>query len=362
MKASRQAGYSLVELLIAAALTLAISGAVLALVTSAQADAQVQPEASDLHQRLRAAADALAADLLEAGAGPDQGPSPGGLNRLFSPILPYRAGGAGDDPSAGVLYRRDAITLVWVPDTAVQTALAAPLASASSGLKVETAPPCPAGRERCGIGTGADLLVFDAAGAWDVLQVTGDRGAALDVRARGARLDARYAAGAAVAEGRVRTYYLDEVGNRLMRGDGLAADLPLVDDVVALWFDYYGDPRPPRAPRPPPGSANCLFDRSGAPALPALTAAPGSLVELPPATLADGPWCGAGGPHPFDADLLRVRAVRITLAVQAAAVALRGVNRQLFARPGSGRDARRLLPDLRVSFEVAPRNLDPSAP
>ena len=52
----RNAGFSIVELLIASAVAMAVVGAVLAAVNPAQRMFRAQGDAADLHQRLRAAA------------------------------------------------------------------------------------------------------------------------------------------------------------------------------------------------------------------------------------------------------------------------------------------------------------------
>ena len=87
------------ELLIASAITLTLMGTVLGVTASLQRIFDTQPEYADMHQRMRAAIDALAKDLLAAAP----------------PVMPYRAGLRKDDPGAGVFYRPDAITLVPIP-------------------------------------------------------------------------------------------------------------------------------------------------------------------------------------------------------------------------------------------------------
>ena len=62
-------GFTVIELLIAMAMTLAVMAAALALAQPAQAAFRVQLEAVDVTQRLRAAADALTRDILMAGSG-----------------------------------------------------------------------------------------------------------------------------------------------------------------------------------------------------------------------------------------------------------------------------------------------------
>jgi hypothetical protein len=86
--------------------------------------------------------------------------------------------------------------------------------------------------------------------------------------------------------------------------------------------------------------------------------APGSIVEIAPARLTDGPWCpDAGARNRFDADLLRVRRVRFTLRVQTALASLRGPAGLLFTHGGLSRAASRTVPDVEIQFDVTPRNL-----
>ena len=90
---------------------------------------------------------------------------------------------------------------------------------------------------------------------------------------------------------------------------------PLVDDVVGFSVRYFADAVPPPRPKPQPGVASCLFDAAGQPRLPVLAATHGALAELTPAMLVDGPVCGVA-PQRFDADLYRVRQVRVTIRVE----------------------------------------------
>src|SRR5581483_10659182 len=123
---------------------------------------------------------------------------------------------------------------------------------------------------------------------------------------------------------------------QLRQYDGYLSDLPVVDDVAGLTFDYFGDPDPPTEPRPPVGTDNCLYDASGSrKPMPVLTPSGDGLAPLPLAMLNDGPWCG-GGALQFDADLLRVRAVRVTLRVRSSQAAFRAAA-PAFAQPGSSR-------------------------
>jgi hypothetical protein len=311
-----------------------------------------------MQQRMRVATDMIYKDLVMTGAGPYQGATTGSLLNFFSPVLPYRAGQVNNDPLSGVFYRPDAITLVYVPNTSAQTTIRDPMPNVSAEIKVNPQPGCPAGDELCGFQQGMSVLIFDDTGAWESFEITQVQTAALHMQHRGQRFQKAYAAGSNIVEAQFHTYWLDTVNDRLMHYDGITADLPVADNVVGLNFEYFGDPNPPQAPKPVIGVANCLFDAAGDPILPTLPMTSGSLVELTGAMLSDGPWCGVGGSSQFDADMYRVRKVRVSIRTQAGLAELRGSNTTLFARPGTAQGGARFIPDYATSFEVAPRNLN----
>jgi hypothetical protein len=87
------------------------------------------------------------------------------------------------------------------------------------------------------------------------------------------------------------------------------------------------------------------------------------LVKLTAAQLTDGPWCpdSASG-HRYDADLLRIRRVRVTLRLQTGNAALRGPlaagREALFVNPGTAKSAALTVADQSISFDVSPRNMN----
>jgi hypothetical protein len=85
-----------------------------------------------------------------------------------------------------------------------------------------------------------------------------------------------------------------------------------------------------------------------------LPAAGGTLASLPLAEFTDGPWCGAGS-NRFDADLLRVRMVRVNLRVQVSNVMMRGRSTD-FLVPGLNRGPHS-IPDYTMRFDVSPANM-----
>jgi hypothetical protein len=235
----------------------------------------------------------------------------------------------------------------------------------------------------CGFTASTTVVVFDDTGAYDTYTVTKVDAAGLHLQHDMRDSTKTYAANLArIAAATSRTYFLksDPATDtfQLMRydGDG-AADAPVVDHVVGLSFRYFGDPEPPAirraitetvgpwttyGPRPQASGDNCVFAGNGTPipssVLPVLGAGT-SLVPLSAATLTDGPWCpDAVNPNRFDADLLRIRRIAVTLRVESAAAALRGPAGPLFARAGTSTSGRRLVPDREIRFDVSPRNLN----
>ena len=132
-----------------------------------------------------------------------------------------------------------------------------------------------------------------------------------------------------------RTFYLKPVppdSSRLMQYDGRETDHPVLEDVVGLAFEFFG--------APPPGAPSAAIEPAA----------------LDPAALIDGPWCpDAAHAEKFDADLLRIRRVRVRLRVQAPRP-FRGPAGPLFVHPGSSASA--VVPDQEISFDIAPRNLN----
>ena len=215
-------------------------------------------------------------------------------------------------------------------------------------------------------------------------------GTVMSVRHRGPPTAASYEAGAFAAEVRLGSYYLrtdDE--NRtyqLIRHDGWSTELPVVDDVVRFELHVpaipsrpvarrsdsmsHRAPGPVHGPAPPPltetrgnwlAGENCTFLVTNGEHVPRLNTLAGgpTLVELTPALLTDGPWCpNALTTNRFDADLLRIRKVRVTLRVQSALASLRGPAGALFLKGGTASAGEHFVPDLEVQFDITPRNLN----
>jgi hypothetical protein len=356
MNLERDAGFSLAELLVAMLLMTIVTLALFALANPSVMSAHAQPDRLDRQQRARVAAESLARDLRQAGAGVTTGPRAGPLARFFAAVIPRRLGRSGADPAT--VARSDAVTLLFVPDGPSETTLSAPLLGGAPQLWVTGALPCPPGRLLCALAQGDDIVVFDDAGSFDVFAITGLAGGAGVLQAHDSGAANDYAPGASAALVRSATYYLDRAQRQFRYSDGASTNVPVVDHVVDLKFEYLGDPAPPDAPRPPPGVANCLYDAAGQPlaGVSALAPTGASLAPLPIAMLADGPWCGHGG-NSYDADALRIRQVKVTLRVEAAQDALRGSGPRVLS-PGTARDALRAIDDFVLTFTISPPNLN----
>ncbi len=388
----RTDGFSLLEVSMATLLMALLISSTLAIVSPTAGAFHALPETADLQQRLRVAVETVRADLQAAGSGALVGGQRGPLARGFPPIVPYRIGARGSDTAVGVHYRPDVVSTVSIPLSSAQVVLREIALPGASLLAVTPAASCPppSATTWCGFRVGTQALVYDGRGAWDAVTIAGVGGDTLSISNRGG-LGHKYDPGAVVAEVRVRSYALraDAGGApQLLSYDGFAAEFPVVENVVALGFEYYGEVRPPErleatsldeptgpwttyGPRPPqlgvddegdswlPGE-NCVFRVSGGrhePRLSTLGAAT-SLARLDAAVLTDGPWCPEPGrADAFDADLLRIRRVRVRLRVQATMTASRGPVSTLFLRAGQTTSPYRFVPDQQVEFDVTPPNL-----
>jgi len=305
-------GFTLVELLVAMALTLLITSAIVALAIGAERLARTQTRMIDAQQRARVVAEMIGRDLRLAGAGVDRGPMVGALTQAVPAIWPRRLGRQRADPATSA--RPDVIAIFYVPDSIVQTSLGDAYVPALGRVVLG---PCATGAA-CRMARGTSLLVWDPSGRAELLGVLGGTDGLFDVRSLGVTAGAQ-PMGATVAELVVRTYYFDAAASQLRLYDADGSDQPVVDEVAGLSVEYFGDPNPPW-----PGG-------------PTLVADDGGLVRLPMTMFMDGPWSGAGGTV-FDLDLLRVRRVRVSAQL----------------RVSAGRDP---LPDYRVVIEVSPPNL-----
>lgn len=335
-------GYTIVELLVAAAVMLAVIAGVSGVLHAAILRVPWLEESTDLQQRTRAALELLAADIRSAGAGDPSG----SLTARLPAVLPRTAAAP---PTAASTA---ALTVRYVPTGGAAARLGAPLLAADTTVVLEGGGTCVSNAVACGFRSGATVLVFDATGHGDLLSVDGIAPGALSASFTSPRVSS-YPIGTDLAELVEVTYTLDPASRILQRQAG-GVSLPVADNVIALAFEYAGSLRRPREPAPPLGTANCLYADDGT-YLHAVVPSGGPEVPIAPAELADGPFCGTG-PLAYDVDLLRIRSVRVRIRLDTGADALRGTDPTLFARPGLARDSR-VIHDVDLTQAVSLRNL-----
>jgi len=383
-------GFSLVELTVAMGVMLVVMAGLVGVLAPAQAAVVAEPEAADMQQRLRMAVNTLVTDLMASGAGPDVGIQPGPLLASFAPVLPFRRSRTAGAPSDA--FSADTITMFSTPARAAHSTLASDLLPGTTMLHLVPESGCAVGLSVCRFTPGSTLLVYDGTGGFDLLAV-----AEVDQASGVLQLDSRtvptalFRSGSMVVDARSRVYFVshDAIVNtsQLMRSDAaVGAVVPMIDHIVGLTFEYYGEARAPAliepiadpagsyatyGPKPPPFDTtwtayppgeNCTFqlDGSGMAHVPRLSdlASDPALVKLTREQLSDGPWCpDALAVNRWDADLLRVRAVVVTVRVEAALAALRGPAGPLFSNGGVSRTSTRWMRDIERQFIVTPRNM-----
>jgi Tfp pilus assembly protein PilW len=385
-------GYAIVEVLVAMGMTLSVMAGALTIVSGLQLGFSAEGERADGQQRLRVAVNALSRDLSMAGTGSYQGARAGPLGFSVAAVFPFRQGATRADPPGVV--RTDVLTVMYVPaQTSAQATIRQPMPAATGTAFINLDPGCPLADPACGFSAGMDVMIYDETGAYDTFRVLTVQAGAIQLQHTMADTAQVYAPGARIVEATAHTYYLKAEPStdtfQLMHYNGVASDVAVVDHVVALAFEYLGEPSPPTllrpvtdptgpwttyGPTPPlpgvqstsyPAGENCAFqlDEAGAQQVPRLTAlGDGSgttLVKLTEAQLRDGPWCpDAANAHRYDADLLRIRRVSVTLRLEAALSSLRGPAGALFTRGGTAHAGSRWVPDQEIRFDVAPKNLN----
>jgi prepilin-type N-terminal cleavage/methylation domain-containing protein len=348
-------GVTLIELVVALAVVLVVMAGVLKLAADARAFFVAQPEIADVTQRARAGLELFLSELTGAGAGPSIGDEAGPLIRWFPPVLPFCYQGGGTADPAGLVFR-DRMTMIAAEQEVPLVAVRGAMLTADVAIPIGWQTGCPVGDAMCGFEDGQRVAIVDRTPAFELATVRAAWPGQIHHEPVSLAKAYRQIDGAGIVRVRSRTYYFDAGRRQLRRSTGPRADAPVLDEVVALSFRYFGDRMPPAEPRPPPGVATCLFDDRGNSRLAVLSPDEGELAELMPALLTDGPFCGVGAAT-FDADLYRVRRVRVTLRVQAIAAWVRGRDPMAFLRPGSATDPRLLVPDFLLVFDVTPRNL-----
>jgi type II secretory pathway pseudopilin PulG len=305
-------GASLVELLVAMAIVLAGAGLAARVVIEASDAFAWQPVASELSQRAEALAQLLTADLTAAGAGPRARPAPGDgspeplrLRAWLPAILPRLValdGGDADDTAA-----EDRLSILTIADGAAQ----AVVRRLPPRWGFVPGPTCPAPVDGCGFSDGLPVLWLEARPGFQLGDADTVDASGLGVTGITATAD-----DAVVAAVEVVSYRFDRVRGELLRGRAGGRGLPVAGHVTGFAVEWWGDAEPPAGPSWTPGLETCVTLADGRPRLPPLAPPGAPPIRLDVARLTDGPWCGTP-PFRFDADLFRVRRVRVRLGLAA---------------------------------------------
>jgi Tfp pilus assembly protein PilW len=216
---------SLVETLVSMALTLTLGGAIMSLVAAGQTIARTQPEASDLHQRARIAAQAIGRELRDAGAGIERDALAGPLIQRFPPLAPSADGG---------------ITIWSVTSRDAQGAPAFAVAPGATLVTLRPSSACAAGAAACAFSAGTSAIAFTPSGCRTTIRIAAAVGDVLQLAAplAGCALDTT----SAIAEGDVHTYRVDTAARQLIRRDeATGSSNPMLDGVASMTLTCFAD-------------------------------------------------------------------------------------------------------------------------
>jgi hypothetical protein len=260
---TRDAGATMVELLVASGIMLTASAAVFTLVANATATSPRWNEAADLHQRARMALDVVYRTLAPAGAG---------LTGALPAIEPRRRFTLSASPSA--------ITVRSAPEHGARSTLTADLAPGATVATIAVHAGCASGLIACGFTAGSEAAVFEGTGSWHLLALESTAPSALGVADRIPGRTTTFAAGATLVEILETSLYFDRVSGTLRQEGPGAGDFPVLDNIVDVRFEYFGE----------------------------------GLAPMALQTLVDGPLCGSGS-LAYDCDLARIRSVRVRIGI-----------------------------------------------
>ena len=338
-------GLALLELLIATGVALTTLAIVMTALVPVLDVVRAVPETADLQQRTRGTEAVLVDLVASAGAGADligEGP----LVHAVPAVIPRRVL-ASPDP-AGTAWA-DRLSLVHVEARAAQAPVATAVPAGSPVVPLTWHPACGT-HPSCGFRAGDLVIVYSSTGAMVISTLAAAQGLLLTLDTPPDQALPLPASAAVIV---IKTLSFDGIRSQLRLAANAAASQPLTDDVVGMRVRYYGTAAAPRWPAIA-GVDSCAVLADGTPRLGLLGPVPGPPIELTLADFMDGPWCGTGGWR-FDADLLRVRAIRIGLRLQAASTTVRGRAPEWFARPGQAQRPGQEVRDVELdTFVLAP--------
>lgn len=229
-------GFSIIELLIAMAITLLIAGALAGAARPAREAFDRVPAELDLQQRGRIAIDALSQALRSAG----KNVTATALLGSLSDLLPTVSVAEPDDTGAFT-----ELTVIVPVGDAAQGILSADQQGPAAPLTLSVEH-CPDVKDVCGFTAGTFAVIADGAGQFEVFAIAAPNAAARRVSPAQA-LSRAYPAGSVLVEVDRFTFSLAQQADgsySLIRRTAAGAVQPIVDFVNALSFDVTGRDAP----------------------------------------------------------------------------------------------------------------------
>ena len=224
-KGAGAGGFSLVELVVATAISTIVMAALASVLKLAYGRFGADTMAADTQQRIRVVVDALRQDLTNAAA--------------VLPSAPFPAGG--DAPGT---LRPDVVTVIGLEEGASRSTIADALPRRSGDVTVNLDPGCPLGDAACGFEIGDTVVVFGAAGDFDPYDVVGIAGPVLTLSHLAEDDGGSHPAGASIACATVRSFFAGSEGasgiGQLVRQDAGGGRAPVADGITDVVFEYYG--------------------------------------------------------------------------------------------------------------------------
>jgi type II secretory pathway pseudopilin PulG len=229
---TREEGFTVIELLIARAISLLIAGAIAAATPPARDAFERVPADLDLQQRGRIAIDVLSQALRSAGKNVAATEALGSLSDLLPSVSVAVENESG--------FFTELTALIPVPGAA-QGVLAADQLSPGASMTLATHH-CPNVNDACGFMPGSTVVVADGTGDYDVFSIGATNAAARRVTPARA-LSRSYPAGSVIVEIDQWTFGLAEQADgsySLTRTTAAGAVQPIVDFVSGLAFNVVG--------------------------------------------------------------------------------------------------------------------------
>ncbi len=335
-------GFSLVELLIAATVSALLAAALVGALAPARAAFDAAPASVELQQRSRVGFEFLASALRSAGVS-ELGHRELSIAGNFVPaVIPAVASGS------GVAFSE--VEVFGLVASGARGVLDQDQATPGAPLRLSPGRGCLRTPDVCGFTVGMVAVIGDGQGRFDVFEIASTNSAAMSLTPL-RPLSAAYGRDTQLFEAAAFRFWLAQQPDgtkSLVRASSTSGAQPIVDGITDLSVSLWGEAAAPQmtwdgtggrssyGPGPPgpafrdaqgawPDGESCtaIRDPLGPRSRLIDLGAPGTLVPLERSDVGDGPWCAGGALGSYDADLIRLRRVDISLTLESLAPAMR---------------------------------------